>query len=106
MKHMSSTVHHRKLAEGCDFHTITPNEILRDRLVFGISDSKVRERLLRESDLTLERTDEICRAAESMIVQMKIVDGNTGDMVSAIKSKPSVEQNTTLPHDRPGVIEC
>ena len=26
----------RQLAEGCDFSTITPDEILRDRLVFGI----------------------------------------------------------------------
>ena len=32
----------RKLADGCDFETITPEEILRDRLVFGIRDSKVR----------------------------------------------------------------
>ena len=44
-----------KLAEGCDFQTITPKEIVRDRLVFGIKDSKTRERLLRESSLTLEK---------------------------------------------------
>ena len=37
----------RKLAEGCEFGTITEEEILRDRLVFGIQDNKVRERLLR-----------------------------------------------------------
>ena len=43
----------RKLAEGCEFHTITPEEVLRDRLIFGIRDVKVRERLLRESQLTL-----------------------------------------------------
>ena len=30
-----------KLAEGCEFSTITPEEILRDHLVFGISDHKV-----------------------------------------------------------------
>ena len=28
----------QKLAESCDFDTITPEEILRDRLVFGIRD--------------------------------------------------------------------
>ena len=38
----------RKLSEGCEFESITPGEILRDRLVFGIRDNKVRERLLRE----------------------------------------------------------
>ena len=64
----------RKLADGCEFATITPDEILRDRLVFGIRDAKVRERLLRETKLTLTKTDEICHAAESMMVQMKVVE--------------------------------
>ena len=64
------------------FSTITPEELLRDRLVFGISDNKVRERLLRESALTLKKTDEICRASESSSAQMKEV-GKT-DTVSAI----------------------
>ena len=36
----------RKLAENCDFQTITPDDILRDKLVFGIRDEKTRERLL------------------------------------------------------------
>ena len=63
----------RKLAASCDFDTITPDEMLRDRLVFGIRDSKVRERLLRESNLSLAKTDEICCASESMQSQMKIV---------------------------------
>ena len=42
------------LAEGCNFQSITPDEILRDRLVFGIRDDKARERLLRETSLTLQ----------------------------------------------------
>ena len=46
-----------------------PDHILHDRLVFGIRDAKARERLLRESDLTLKKTDEICHAAESMVAQ-------------------------------------
>lgn len=74
----------RKLADGCDFEAITPEEILRDRLVFGIRDSKVRERLLRETKLTLEKTDEICRASESMLAQMKIVGHSDGAPVNAV----------------------
>ena len=54
----------RKVADGCDFETITPEEILRDHLVFGIRDTKARERLLRKSNLTLAKTDEICCASE------------------------------------------
>lgn len=77
----------RKLAESCDFDTITPDEMLRDRLIFGIRDSKVRERLLRESKLSLAKTDEICRAAESMQTQMKIV----GDLTEPEANKVDQE---------------
>ena len=74
----------RKLADSCNFEEITPEEILCDRLVFGIRDSKVRERLLRETKLTLEKTDEICRASESMLAQMKIVGNSEGQTVNAV----------------------
>ena len=74
----------RKIAECCDFNTITPEEILRDRLLFGIRDNKVRERLLRETKLTLKKTDEICRASESMLAQMKVVEDNAGALINVI----------------------
>ncbi len=45
----------RQLQDKCDFDKITPNELLRDRIVFGIVDQKVRERLLCEADLSLEK---------------------------------------------------
>ena len=58
----------RLLVERCEFESITPNQILRDKLVFGTCDSQVRERLLREKNLSLEKTDEICRSHETMHV--------------------------------------
>ena len=82
------------VAEGCEYTTITPDEILRDRLVFGIRDAKVRERLLRETKLTLTKIDEICHAAESMMVQMKVVeDGHDAAAVSIHPDNP--EQRRT-----------
>ena len=73
--------------------------------MFSIKDDKVRERLLQEPNLTLAKTDEVCRAAESMQVQMKVVrDGDT-TLVHAIKtnkpqqlsgmSKPEVTNKPT-----------
>ena len=47
----------RKLAEGCAFEAITPDEILRDRLVFGVRDSKTRERLLSQRASTHPQED-------------------------------------------------
>lgn len=68
---MSSTVQHCKNL--LRVANSAPDEILRDRLVFGIRDDKMRERLQREPRLTLAKTDEICRVAESMVVQMKVI---------------------------------
>ena len=97
----------RKLATGCDFETITPGEILRDRLVFGIRDSKVRERLLREANLTLQKTEEICRAAESMLAQMKVVGDTVETTVSAVKVEQEHQghPDKTMATSRP-VREC
>ena len=67
----------RQLAKRWEFESITPNQILRDKLLFGIRDSKVREKLLREKNLSLEKTDEICRSHDTMVQQMKVV-GDSG----------------------------
>ena len=83
----------RQLAERCEFESITSNQILRDKLLFGIRDSKVRERLLREKNLSLEETDENCRFHETMVQQMKVV-GDAGlsvadaGNVNAVSKKP------------------
>ena len=76
----------RKLSQTCEFQSITLEELLRDHLVFGIRDDKVREGLLRESNLTLAKTDEICCAAESMEAQMRVVGSGdtTNTTVSAV----------------------
>ena len=95
------------LAEGCDFETITPQEILQDRLIFGIKDDKVRERLLQENSLTLLKTDEICRAAESMVAQMKVVGDTSGMTVSVVRSQehpPNPRDQSSTTH-KP-VREC
>ena len=66
-----------KLSEGCEFKTITPDESLRDRLVFGIRHAHVRGCLLRESGITLKQTDKVCHAAESMTLQLKQVEDSS-----------------------------
>ena len=82
----------RKLSEGCEFETITPYEILRDRLVFGIQNAHVRGRLLRESGLTLKRTDEVCHAAESMTLKLKEVEDSSDSGMSTIAGNTETQQ--------------
>ena len=66
-----------------------------DKLVFGIRDSKVRERLLCEKNLSLEKTDEICHSHETMVQQMRVV-GDAGlsvadaGNVNAVSKKPKI----------------
>ena len=74
----------RQIALRCDFENITPDQILRDRIMFGITDNKVRDRLLREKSLTLDRTLEICRANEVSSAQQKAVDKINDISVHAI----------------------
>ena len=75
----------RKLAEGYEYQSVTPGEILCERFVFGIKEGNAKKRLLRESNLTLLKTDEICRATESVMAQMKMLGGNS-ETVSVVKS--------------------
>ena len=47
------------------------DSLIRDRIVLGVTDNHVRERLLRVPDLTLEKALEISRAAEATQSQLK-----------------------------------
>ena len=75
----------RQLAQRCAFGTITEDEILRDRVLFGIKNQQVRERLLREANLSLSRTMDICRAAESTAAQMKDINKMADGTIHVIK---------------------
>ncbi|XP_030596890.1 uncharacterized protein K02A2.6-like isoform X2 [Archocentrus centrarchus] len=50
-------------AQTCNF-AILRDSMIRDQIVFGVVDKKVRERLLRETELTLEGAIRICQACE------------------------------------------
>lgn len=53
----------RRLSEHCKFGT-TLEDMLRDRLVCGISDDRIQRRLLGERELTFEKAVEIATATE------------------------------------------
>lgn len=53
----------KKMADTCEFTTLSDG-LIRDRLICGIRDDALRERLLREPDLTLSKAVEICNLAQ------------------------------------------
>ena len=50
------------ITKNCQHESITPDEILRDRIVLGIRDDKMHERLLRLNDLTLKKAVDLIKA--------------------------------------------
>ena len=81
----------RQLAERCEFELITQNQILREKLEFRIRDSKGRERFLRKNNLSLKKTDEICRSHKTMVQQMKVV-GDVGLSVAGAGTMNAVSR--------------
>ncbi|KAL6477262.1 hypothetical protein MHYP_G00130970 [Metynnis hypsauchen] len=57
-------------SQSCSFGTLRAS-MIRDQIVFGIDDKKVRERLLRDAELTLEGAIKICHASELCQKQVK-----------------------------------
>lgn len=58
------------LASVCNFAALE-DSLVRDRLVSGILDLSLQERLLQQSALTLEKAEDICRASEISKIQVK-----------------------------------
>lgn len=76
----------KTLASTCSFGN-QENDLIRDRLVLGIREKCLLERLLRETELTLEKAAEFLRAAETSKMQLETVTGAT--RVHEIKRKPA-----------------
>ena len=60
----------RRLAEQCNYGT-TLDKMLRDRLVYGINDDRIREKLLEEKDLSYKRALEIAQGVEAANKNLK-----------------------------------
>ena len=60
----------RVKASSCNFGPLT-DSMLRDQVVSGIRSNQVRERLLREPDLTLAKAVKFCRCTEASTLHMQ-----------------------------------
>ena len=62
----------RLKSQTCEFGPLM-DSLIRDRLVVGIQDAKLKEKLLRDPKLTLERAIEVCKISEAAQAQMKVL---------------------------------
>ncbi|XP_046857694.1 uncharacterized protein K02A2.6-like [Xenia sp. Carnegie-2017] len=73
----------RTLAATCEFEALHDG-LIRDRIVCGIRNQNIKERLLRESDLTLPKAVDICRASEVSREQMKSLNDQNSANVDTL----------------------
>lgn len=66
----------KKLAQECEFGD-QQDSLIRDKIIIGIRDTNLQERLLRENNLTLTKTVEVCRIFEASKIEAKSLQGNT-----------------------------
>ena len=67
------------LAKDCNFND--PDEMIRDRIVFGVSEEKAREKLIKVgSDLTLDRAVQIVQTYEYSQIQLKAMKGEVDEV--------------------------
>ena len=75
----------------------------RDKIVFGVHDTRIKERLLREADLTLARVLDVCRAAETSKYKMDTM-GAAHTQINAMHTQKNVSHRgkhlTCLRHTR------
>ena len=78
----------RKAAEHCNYGE-SLSEMLRDRLVCGITNSAVQKRLLAEKDLTLEK-------AVSLAHSVEIAEKGSKDLQTSATAKPTTTPDADL----------
>ena len=93
----------KNLTSTCEFGALKES-LIRDRIVFGIQDSSVRERLLRDAKLTLKTAMEKVRSSELTQIQLKQIKAEMTPDESVIAI------NTEKPPEKPPskfpMIDC
>ena len=88
----------RLKAASCQFGDQTES-MIRDRVVLGCADRLVQERMLRDSDLTLQKALDVCRASEATRVQLKTITGD-GESMNSVSERTVSQPDKALQSGR------
>ena len=95
----------RTKARSCEFGKLR-DSLIRDRIICGIICDKTRGILLREGDITLQRTVEICRANEAVTSQLKAIShATTTDVTTEAEIHP-IRSTAKKQIDKPACNRC
>ena len=66
----------RALAATCEFGALK-DEMIRDRFVCGITENSIRQKMLQEPKLSLEKCLDVCRSAEATSAHLRAISGQS-----------------------------
>ena len=90
----------RKLCETCEFSTLK-SSLITDRIVLGISDTNTRERLLRISDLAVEKAVDVVRSTEATEIEPRhMANDSAVHGIGAAKKKTQFRKTSSANEDR------
>ncbi|KAL7857277.1 hypothetical protein SRHO_G00161760 [Serrasalmus rhombeus] len=85
----------KALASTCNFGQIKES-LIRDRIVCGTNDAALKERLLREDKLTLDKCVQLCRATELSRENRRTLEGRTVEEVHMVKTYASKDKEDNI----------
>ena len=77
-------LHH--LVKNCEYGTLK-DQMIRDRLVIGIRDRTLSDRLQMEPDLTLEKAKKLIRQREAVKEQGVVLKGQEESLLEGVRSR-------------------
>lgn len=86
----------RDLSSTCDFGDLT-DSLIKDRIILGIKDLSIKDRLLRTKDLMLSKALEICRTAQITKSQLEGICSNSHSSVLDVDRVRMDQKNSHLP---------
>lgn len=103
-------------SQSCNFGELA-SSLIKDRIVIGVRDKHLREKLLEETDLTLEKAIQICQARELTQTRIKSMDGDVGqsksgeaasdvDRVAIVRHKVSTKQRQRDIKQNQACVRC
>ncbi|KAI5728516.1 hypothetical protein M8J77_017251 [Diaphorina citri] len=100
-----------KMSYDCEFEKLR-EDLVKDILIVGMRNVQVKERLLREDNLDLDKAVRLCKTAEITSERMKTLDSATTS-VKGVKEEPvyyvqrsNVEKPRNTPHGKNRVFSC
>lgn len=94
----------KTLAAVCNFGTLEES-LIRDKIVSGIKDLSLQERLLQQSKLTLNKAEEVCLASEASRLQARCLRSeNEVDMIK--RKEPYCRKNDSKVSSMYKCLKC